>query len=360
MRLTASLALVVLGALAVPAAAGAATKDVLAGKPAPRPGDGWKKNFDDNAFYPSKIQVTQGSTLRFTIAGFHNVAYVPRGQKPPAFAALDPANPVGQVTDPAGAPYWFSGRPRITVEPKVFVPQGPKEVDGSTFVGSGLPAEGAAPKPFSVRMTGKPGRYRFLCSIHPGMTLDATVKPRSARVPSPAQDRRAARRQYAAAVRRVTALARAKAPAGRVVQAGNDEGTIAYFGFRPARTTIKAGQSVTFRMSRRSSEIHNVAFGPAAYLEALSRRFVAPAADASGAFALTLSPEVMYPSDPPGSWPALDGTTHGNGFFNTGTLDTDAATPLARNATVRFARPGTYGFICNVHPDMKGTVTVTS
>ncbi len=359
MRLPLPFAIAALGVLLVPAAASAATKDVSAGMPKPRAGDGWKAGFEDNAFYPDRVQVTQNSTLRFKVAGFHNVAFVPKGQPVPALAAPDPSTPLGEIKDPAGAPFWFSGQPRTIVDPKVLLPQGSKEIDGRAFAGSGISLGDAPPKPYSVKMTGAPGRYRFLCLIHPGMKLDVTVKARGAKVPSARDDARAAKAQYAAAIKRVKRLAAAKAPSAATVKAGNDEGTVAFFGFRNAKPKIKVGQSVTFTMSRESTEIHNVAFGPADFLQGLSQRFIAPVPGPGGAPTLVFAPEVVFPSDPPGSPAAVDGTNHGNGFFNTGILDTDKRSPMPSKAVVRFTKAGTYGFICNIHPSMRGQVTVT-
>ena len=50
---------------------------------------------------------------------------------------------------------------------------------------------------------------------------------------------------------------------------------------------------------------------------------------------------------------------HGNGFFNTGVLDRDNATPLnPGEARVTFNTAGTYNYICLIHPDMKGSIVV--
>ena len=54
----------------------------------------------------------------------------------------------------------------------------------------------------------------------------------------------------------------------------------------------------------------------------------------------------------------LDQTSHGNGFANTGVLDQDSPTPPASSATITFNAPGTYHFICLIHPFMHGTVVV--
>ncbi len=354
-----ALAVATAGVALIPAAAAdAATKDVLAGMPRPQAGDGWKRGFEDNAFYPRTVTVARGDTLRFTVSGVHNVLYSPKGQAAPRFDMPDPAHPVTGLKDAAGADYWCNGQPSIAIDPRVLTPQGGTEVDGSALTGSGLALPGAEPKPYRLKMTGKPGVYRFVCSVHPGMDLDVTVKPRGAKVPGAREDRRRAKAQYAAAVRRVAALAKAKLPPARTVQAGNDDGPLVFFGFRPARTTVRAGQAVTFRMSRRSAESHNVAFGPAAYLDGLSARLLAPTRHPDGAFAVTLNPEVVYPSQPPSSPLVVQEETHGNGFVNSGFLDADPKTPLPSAATVRFPTPGTYAYLCNLHPSMRGQVTV--
>ena len=56
--------------------------------------------------------------------------------------------------------------------------------------------------------------------------------------------------------------------------------------------------------------------------------------------------------------PAYDGTSHGNGYLNTGILDRDAATPSPGSAQVTFSKAGTYNYICLIHPDMKGSIVV--
>ena len=49
---------------------------------------------------------------------------------------------------------------------------------------------------------------------------------------------------------------------------------------------------------------------------------------------------------------------HGNGFWNSGVMDTASGTPLAASNSVKFGAPGTYEFYCMVHPFMHATITV--
>ena len=55
---------------------------------------------------------------------------------------------------------------------------------------------------------------------------------------------------------------------------------------------------------------------------------------------------------------AVNPTLHGNGFWNSGALDTVSATPLPKSASVKFDTPGTYTYYCLIHPFMRGTITV--
>lgn len=42
-------------------------------------------------------------------------------------------------------------------------------------------------------------------------------------------------------------------------------------------------------------------------------------------------------------------SNHGNGFFHTGFLDADAASPLRSSSRVRFTAAGTYAVVCLIH-----------
>ena len=69
-----------------------------------------------------------------------------------------------------------------------------------------------------------------------------------------------------------------------------------------------------------------------------------------------LNPFVVYPSDPAAL--SVTPTSHGNGYASSGLLDADAASPQPNKHTFTFPTAGTYTYICQVHPFMKGTITV--
>ena len=204
--------------LALPAAAGAATKTVIAGPLPGKPPAGVPKDAGLNRFLPDAIKVRAGQPLSFERTGCPSVA-VSRPGAVPQFVTADPTHEIGDVTDAAGAPLWFGGQAQPIADPGVFL--GTKS--GARFAGkplaSGFPTGKGAPKPWVVTFP-KAGTYTMSCPLFPGMTGKITVVAAKGSVPSPAADAKRARAQFAAAVKAVKALAAAPAPAGDVITTG--------------------------------------------------------------------------------------------------------------------------------------------
>ena len=345
-------AAVAAAALLLPAAASqAATKDMYAGTPPKGLLKGVPGYASDNAFYPKRTTIHTGDKVSFKIVGFHNVLYAPKGTTPPALFVPNPAAPVSGAKDAAGADFWFNGLPSVGPNPEVVAPAGGKTIDGSKLVGSGVPLAGP-PKPFIVRFP-KKGTYTVLCSIHPGMKGKVVVKGKRARVPSARQDAKRIKAQKKAAARLAKRLVAGNGvPKGNTVLAGNDRKDVVTLAFFPGTKSVKVGESVNFKLSKGTSEIHNVAFAPQDYAKQLAQMFLGPAG---------VDPISLYPSQPPGTQLAVDGVVHGNGYVNTGVLDDEAATPNPSSSTVTFTKPGTYDYYCIVHgAEMKGRIKVTS
>jgi plastocyanin len=225
-----------------------------------------------------------------------------------------------------------------------------KVYDGTQLVGSGLPLAGP-PKPLKVKFP-KKGSYTVLCSVHPGMKGTVVVKGKKTAISTAKQDAKRIKKHKRVATKLAKKLAAGKGvPGGATVKAGNDRKGVATIAFFPDSTTVKTGESVKFTMSNKSTETHNVAFAPEDYAKQLAQTFLGPAG---------LDPMTVYPSEPPPTGLVVNGTSHGNGYVNTGLLDDDKATPLPKSNTVSFSKPGTYQYYCIVHgAEMKGTVTVT-
>lgn len=357
--------------LVMPVAAAAATRTVEAG-PFTRAA---QKAFmegasaDANAYFRRVVTIRRGDTVSWDINGFHSVTFVPRGEVDPFLAAPDPANPVTGVLDAAGNPFWFNGQPRLVLNPAAALPQGGRNFRPSRLISSGLPLSESdePPPPYRLKFN-RTGRFGYICTVHPGMKGAVRVVGAKRRIPSARANRRQALREQRSILRRAQRRTTGIGTTDLVntAQAGNDDrlGT-AIFKFFPENLRVKTGTTVRLRMSPNSTEVHSFTFGPSngkdLYLDQLAEGFIQPApGGGDGPPTLLFDPRAAYPSENPASGtPSYDGANHGNGFYNTGLLDRGPDTPLPPQVRVTFTRAGTYGYICIVHPFMRGTVTVT-
>jgi plastocyanin len=330
-----------------PSAAGAATRTVFAG------GDGVVRNapaqFSPNAFLRKTITVHVGDTVRWRFRGFHTVTVPARGKQPPAFA-VPGAQKVANVLDPAGRPFWFNGvLPTLSVNPQVAAPTRGTSYTGSSFRNSGLPG-GRNPQ-YRLRFT-RTGTFTYFCAVHPGMTGRVRVVSSRRRVPSEAQNARAATTELNAIARQARAAAAKPAKGPLTVDLGRAPRGQRFTinAFFPSAINVRVGQTVQFTMAGQNpNEIHTITLGP------LSRQQV-PFVDNRG----NVNPEAAYPSDPPNAFPPYNPTLHGVGFLNAGLHDNDAATAtIPSTGAVTFAAAGTFQLKCLVHDGMDATVTVT-
>lgn len=360
-RMTRAALAAALCSLAVPAMAGAATKTVTAGPALQKPPAGVPRDGSVNQFFPQAVTVHQGDSVKFAFYGFHAVNVVTPGEGAPALALPAPNGlAVSGVNDAAGQPFWFNGQPQMAFNPTLLAGmKSPVTYDGSKDVYSGAPLSDGPPKPFVVTFA-KTGTYTYYCGIHPGMKGTVKVVAKGKGIPSPKSDAAHVKGQLAKALAALKKLDKAKAPAGDVITAGPDSksGEVLYR-FTPASKTVKAGTAVTFEMADGTSETHSFTFArDAKTLKDLAKGFIGPLAGSGTPPVIGFDPRAVYPSDAPGT--AYDGSNHGNGFFNTGVLDADPRSPLPQKATVTFTKPGTYTYICVIHPEMHGKVVVTS
>ncbi len=127
------------------------------------------------------------------------------------------------------------------------------------------------------------------------------------------------------------------------VTVGAGEGTVAVQAFLPGAFSVAAGDSVTFTIG--SAEPHTITFGE-------GPQEIPPADWEMSGWSIT--------SEGPGSdEPVAEGPVdlgsafwYGSGFLHTGLLSQGSS------ATVVFDTPGTYPFLCAIHPGMVGDVTV--
>jgi plastocyanin len=352
----AGIALAVAASLALPGAAGAATKTVQVGPYGERQAAFQKVFGDANAYFRKTVTIHKGDKVRWSINGFHSVTFVPADEQPPALIVPDPSTPVSGVNDAAGSPFWFNGQPTLRPNPLAVAPQGGKTFSPNSLRNSGLPLGEGPPPPYTLRFKRK-GTFRYLCVVHPGMTGKVKVVGADRSIPSAGDDRRAARRQQKAALQQVQRLTTGLGTEDleKTIQAGNDRRSGAtVFRFFPANPSYKVGDTVTLRMPAVSSEAHTFTFGPTNGKDAYNDQL------AAGLLGEVFDPRGAYPSEPPPAGvPSITTAQHGNGFFNSGVLDQDSASPQPASTKVTFGAPGTYQLICLIHPFMTNTVTVT-
>lgn len=340
---------------ALPAAAQAATKSVDVGVPRASQKAFQTTGSDVNAFFPKTVAVHVGDTVRFVPSGFHTVNLPGRRtQKLPIVTPL--SGTITGAADAAGVPFWFNGQRTVGLNP-VLLPSAfgkRRSYTGARPVLSGLPLT-ERPRPMSVRFT-RTGTFRYFCDVHLGMTGTVRVLRARRPVPTAAADRATVRSQVAAALRIAKALPNGPAPPANTVDLGRQgAGGVTLLAFVPQNLTVPRGTTVTFRMAARS-EIHTATTGPGDPEKQPSSYLGQIVAGLNGA---VFDPRGVLPSDPPTALAALTPTFHGNGFWSTGALDEDAATPVPASGRVLFAGPGTYQVFCTIHPFMHATVTVT-
>ncbi|MBE2318806.1 hypothetical protein DVA67_022715 [Solirubrobacter sp. CPCC 204708] len=336
--------------LAVPAMAQAKTKEMYVGSP-PATTKKLGEATVANAFFPSKLTVAAGDSVKFVPAGFHNV-HVPKKGEGAAPFLIPSGQKVAGLNDAAGAPFWFNGQDAMGLNPAVVAAAGFGKkftYTGAEAIQSGLPSEKA--KPMTVKFS-KAGRYTVYCDIHNGMKATVKVVKKGAKTPTAKQDAAAIKKQSDAALAAAEGLATAEQPASTVALGVAAKGGVEYLGMVPANLTVAPGTTVKFAMTKGSYEPHTATFGPGditdpnSYIGAIAKSFESPAID----------PKAIYPSDV--TPVSMSPTLHGNGFWNSGVLDAASGTPLPGEASVKFDTPGKYTYYCVIHPFMVGSVTV--
>jgi plastocyanin len=354
-----AMAMAALTALCTAPMVSARTKVVVAGGPPPPRTSltgtvQFAKDLDLNGFYRRQVTINVGDSVRWAFSRrvVHTVTFLAPGQSRPALEVPDPAHPYTGFTDGANVPFWFNGQPSLLIPPDHAFPQGGSSTDGRKYTNSGLSAP--AFRPYTLRFT-RTGTFRYLCLVHPGMAGSVKVVPKGRPVPSARADRAAGIAELRRAVRRAQTLARF-APTGNNVVGGHDRGAVAWFRFFPSTKTISVGQSVRFSVSS-TSEIHTVRFGPDAWHNPGEADLVMVQPQPTGPPRLQFNGLIFLPSDP--VLPPYTGTNHGNGFLNTGVIDTNPRSAAPASVDVTFTARGSFSFECTIHPGMQGTVTVT-
>ena len=351
-------------------------------------------NFESISYFPSKLTVAQGTTVTFH-SNFqgepHTVTFgssidkllgvydklTPEqqhadGPPPPEVQALkiplvfpDDAD----FSDIGGVKLNQSAAQGCVVAKGQFAPGAdpcPTKTGGAfdgtqTFYNSGLLKDDAT---FQLPLADDlpPGTYQWMCLFHgPEMRGSITVVPKGdAKAQTAAQVAAAGDRELAkqvAAVQPAVDKATKDVKPGEVAAgAGSQDSPAGAIQFFPKNVSIPVGGTVKWNLS-----FHTVSFNAPedAHLDINQ--------DADGTWhmnAKTFAPVGYTPPKPPdgggdssGPPPALNvdgGTWDGSGYFSSGSIDNQGDVFF----TLKFSKAGTYKYVCLIHPDMEGTVTV--
>jgi plastocyanin len=240
--------------------------------------------------------------------------------------------------EPHTVTFLNNGPPPATFDPSL--PIGPSpwvEYTGGYQVSSGFIEQGLQ---YSVLFV-NPGKYHYICAIHPGMEGDVTVQaPNSAGTTTQADAAAqsatrvaaglAAGKTAAAALPKATSKANANGTSTWTMGTGDSVavtgGTSDVMAFNAPSLTIKAGDTVTWAAG---SVPHTVTFNGG------GNPFVPTAPRAS-----------------------FDGT----GYLNSGLFSTNPQFGPASTFSLTFSKPGSYPYICLLHAPlgMAGVIIVTA
>jgi plastocyanin len=224
-------------------------------------------------FYGGNLEVHDGTTIRFTLAGFHTATLMP--------ANVDGDNWADQNTggvdkpfslassDPDDSAYKFNNQAIFPSDPTCGTAANPCDYDGSTVVNSGAFVDDPQ---FSVTIDGSPGDViNVICLIHPEMRM--RIKVVSGGEPETTQEQINARRvqqrgqdaEAASALHNKLSKRQSKRVTanGKVIWdafAGFDGDGFALLANYPHRLVIRRGQRVRWHSSGLRYEDHSVTF----------------------------------------------------------------------------------------------------
>jgi plastocyanin len=281
-------------------------------------------------FFPRTITINVGDAVTWTNeAADHTVTFL-SGAKPP----------LPDIRQPDG---------RVLFNPLVAFPQGGPTYDGTGIASSGL-LQGPG-KTWTLRFT-KPGRYTYVCLLHPAMVGTVVVRPADQPVAATqAEYDRQAAQQREAELAAGKNLLEATRPAkqGTVYtlrMVGNPKERVALYRFGADVVRVHVGDTVRWVMDD-PDEIHTVTFPGSGQVPP----FIVPTPQPQGPPKLYENPRAVAPAGGP--------VHRGTGYYNSGIL-VPAPLPGPHTYELRFTKRGTFTYWCVVHvPEgMRGTVIV--
>jgi plastocyanin len=345
---------------------------------------------ESRRFFPSRIWVHRGDTIRFTSATYVAVALLPAGQRPGTWLPAEWRGTARSwspfLTDPDEASGHLVLNPRVAAQSNptcggLHQESCPFDGSGSAedgVLGSGLPL--TAPIDFSVSIAARNGAVLWALDLmDPAMRMRIAVVPKTK--PASTQQGIDAQKAQLLADDRATAVAlderfrdkhafvRRQGTVVWQAWAGIDAGAVSVARMYPARLTVRPGQSVEWHFDRLRHLAHTVTF-PAGKAKSISGNAVAPVCDPGAG--PDGGPEVAGPPycddprdleldvDPRLRVAAGNGAYAGGADFESSGVRGGGFATSTTTFPLRFPTPtaSLFAFRCLLHPAMVGTVAV--
>src|SRR6266511_4110442 len=175
---------VAVAALVAPGPAAARTWVVWAGAPVNAPAGLQSSVPVLDQFIPRTLQIHVGDTVTFKSNNFHTATFLgstPQSQMP--LLMPDPTAHYSGIVDALGLPFWFNGGPpKFIYNPQAFQAVGSPVVADRQVHSSGNFVF-ISNHQYTFTFT-KPGTYKVVCLVHPGMEATIVVKPKRAKIPT--------------------------------------------------------------------------------------------------------------------------------------------------------------------------------
>ena len=287
-------------------------------------------------YFPGVLSVRPGDTIVFSNKSNEAPHTITLGIKADNSNRVPPVTQKGEENPVAFGPCFTDTdpSPTMTTCPTPSNPASPPEFAGKGFWNSGVLAPAVAPTGNKITLklasTIAPGDYSVVCLLHPFMasTLKVVAKDTDRKTPAAAQAE-----ATSASTKAVADAAKVQAPSAAAgnVTTGYGDRIVSVNLFAPATLSVKVGDTVTWQDGN-PYEPHTVTF-KSPYKSPQEAGALAPHGDKSGG-------------------------TYSGGFTSSGIIGPAPFFP-GNTFSLKFAKAGTYDYICILHDGMKGTVTVT-
>lgn len=345
-------------------------------------------------YFPSEVIVRAGDTVEFSLQpgdphtmtfgtlvdeGLASLGEAEEGGPPPEAMQQVPQafSPEGSIIATGALPC-FSNDPPTDGSP---CDQGEQPAfEGSlAFYNSGI-LEPTKTFTMDIASDADPGTYSYFCLLHgPDMSGQLTVVAADESAPTPEEVAATADEQLQAVIDNTQTALDAQPqgtlpgfeevlPQGpdKVLAGGFVQGDVPVdiLQFGPDEVEITAGESVTWTVLG----FHTISFNAPQDAtppiiqgeDGLPTENPLAFAPQGGAAGAPPPPEGQGPppEGPPQVTVVDGGEWDGSGFFSSGILP--SFPPALLGYEITFTTPGTYAYVCLIHPDMEGTVNVTS